>query len=768
MALRNPITNCLPNPDSDPKYCTKRKKTCGYPNTLVLYHKTYQRYIRNGNERFKSRTKFNEIYKFFREKHEITIRLEEELRKDFGEGVRYKLNPNSRHKFYENICTTNDQVRQDEYNDEIFKKALREYMRIHPKSSSNTSSSKNNSSSSPNTSSSKKSLLSSSSSSKRQSATSSFSKENEASMILTRFFRAMVKKKKELVQKSKVLSNIENILKKTRLNFVFNELKKFVEREKERLENEEMEVKDKCMRMKSQRTEGAYKLETRGSQLIVNSFIKQIKLFLNRKSEIEKRKRRIDQLIENLQRALRKTLIGKLAKTYVTRKKYKNLEDQLDQLRDIYNREGNYEEENIRLQQQYDEELIFDLQLQQLYDSQESFDIKRNLELERKVCHIQPYILNFFKERFGIKFSETSNKCHQLTQLLLSNGIAYPKNFYFYEQMSNGISGLIFLGKYLRLGGNTEIDVIMKSVIECHGENRETKCRSSLKFTLPNSNIKIKTENPFTVKNELQVHIELYLLTIRKKITKCRVPKLIGDSIGILATKRTTVNETLTVKSYIMERIYEKRFPNSNLNAYKRTYEIYNLIPEIIIELHERGFIHGDCHAGNILLQENEIPVLIDFSRSRRIDELVSYFKKNVFQNCFIKGEFNEDAKITILKERLYFADFVIPLYYILSMYMRSSILNYISLYNTYLQKIIHYFNKRHEKINPNLKKQIYHYYRNNIFDMFEPLSKTNITKRQKEYDHFLFKSSLFSKSECKEGSTNPYLYDIITTTTIL
>ncbi len=47
--MRDPKTKCIENPDEDPKFCAKRKVTCGYPNTLVLYHKTYQRYIDNGN-----------------------------------------------------------------------------------------------------------------------------------------------------------------------------------------------------------------------------------------------------------------------------------------------------------------------------------------------------------------------------------------------------------------------------------------------------------------------------------------------------------------------------------------------------------------------------------------------------------------------------------------------------------------------------------------------------------------------------------------------
>jgi hypothetical protein len=433
----------------------------------------------------------------------------------------------------------------------------------------------------------------------------------------------------------------------------------------------------------------------------------------------------------------------------------------LMELRNVWGRETNSDVQNIRLQQQYQEQIIFDLQSQQLHDTQERFDVNRNLELETKDCKIQPYISNFFKERFGIKFSETSNKCHQLTQLLLSNGIPNPKRYYFFEQLSNGVSGLIFTGIFLR--GNTEINVIMKSVIECHGENKETKCQSSMKFMIPNSNIQIKTENPFTVNHELEIHIELYILTLRGKITKCRVPKLVGDSIGILATKRSSVNETLTVKSYIMERIYEKPF--SSNNHYKRTYEIYNLIPDILIELHENGFVHGDCHAGNILLQENKIPVLIDFSRSRRIDEIVSYFRQNVFPNCFLDDEkYDENTKVTILKERLYFADFVIPLYFLMNRYYRSSILNYLNLYNTYLGKIIKYFNKRHENFHPDLKKRIHLYYKNNQFNMLEFLSKTNIKERLKEYEVFLFKASLFSRTECKASSTNPYLYDIITT----
>ena len=60
--------------------CAERERTCGYPNTLVLFHRAYQEYVGDDkNKRFYKMSMYNAVYKIFRSKHRITRLLETEL-----------------------------------------------------------------------------------------------------------------------------------------------------------------------------------------------------------------------------------------------------------------------------------------------------------------------------------------------------------------------------------------------------------------------------------------------------------------------------------------------------------------------------------------------------------------------------------------------------------------------------------------------------------------------------------------------------------------
>jgi hypothetical protein len=112
--------------------CGERDLTCGYPNTLVLYHRTYQRYVSGDKKRrFLNKKKFNEVYRIFRRRHKITRLLEKEMIHEKTKLRRFKLNENHRHRFYNNLCQKYNQKEEDNYNRRIFLLSLMEYKRLY-------------------------------------------------------------------------------------------------------------------------------------------------------------------------------------------------------------------------------------------------------------------------------------------------------------------------------------------------------------------------------------------------------------------------------------------------------------------------------------------------------------------------------------------------------------------------------------------------------------------------------------------------------------
>lgn len=279
-------------------------------------------------------------------------------------------------------------------------------------------------------------------------------------------------------------------------------------------------------------------------------------------------------------------------------------------------------------------------------------------KISRLDCKMEKCIIDFFHKILNVKFNTEKNACKMLASYLLHKGLSTnkQKQYSFYKLLSNGTSGLVFLGKIIHYNEKTKYihDVVIKTQFES---------KNYTKFCISNS-CKICTNDPKSTKKEIDVHKKL----LKIKFQSFRIPKLFSEL-------STVKRKTFTVQSYLMEKINVKEFrlpSQEQENILKKI----SLTPMILNELHHHGYIHGDCHFSNIMYDKKHynVPILIDFGRTRTFSQILK--KHSVLKK-------NKDYK-----ERLIVGDYFVALYRVLRVLSIKPSTVYFKYFRTYVANL--------------------------------------------------------------------------------
>jgi hypothetical protein len=277
-------------------------------------------------------------------------------------------------------------------------------------------------------------------------------------------------------------------------------------------------------------------------------------------------------------------------------------------------------------------------------------------KISRLDCKIEKCIIDFFQKILNVKFDTEKNACKMLASYLLHKGLSVnkQKEYNFYKLMCNGASGLVFLGKIIHYNEKTKYihDVVIKTQLE--SKDYTNFCISKY--------LHICTNDPKSTKNEIDTHKKL----LKIKFQSFRIPKLFSEL--------STVNlDRFTVQSYLMEKINVKEFKSPSQER-ENILRKLSLTPMILHELHQHGYIHGDCHFNNILYDQDkkhyDVPILIDFGRTRMFSQILRKHPLLI--------------KFKDYKKRLIVGDYFVALYRVLS--IESS--KYFNVYVANLKKL--------------------------------------------------------------------------------
>lgn len=94
---------------------------------------------------------------------------------------------------------------------------------------------------------------------------------------------------------------------------------------------------------------------------------------------------------------------------------------------------------------------------------------------------------------------------------------------------------------------------------------------------------------------------------------------LIPKSINILNSDKMIVME------YIEGNLvsFDNNLFNSNYN--NKLYFFENVVKSFAIQIHKYGLFNGDPHPGNILVNDNKIPVILDWGNTKLMNEEDKY-----------------------------------------------------------------------------------------------------------------------------------------------